>query len=140
MSNEEEKTLVESAEEIINLPDHVPEDITELQRIRRKMVRVYKSTSEKAASTEELYEHSRAERYLEIKAWEKRPDGKSYTDRDAEMAAKLEAEKKYWHHRLLKAKSQGMRATIDAVQAFCMDYYTKAKNERDAAMVTEEHR
>lgn len=120
-------TLTEKASEIIMQPSHTDDDILELQRIKRQMTNLYSKTNSLWAEAEEQYNKERARKYVVLME-------EKMTQWDREKSAKHFAEEEYWDYRTIKAKADGMKETIRAIETFCIAYYTKTKAERSAAM------
>lgn len=128
-------SLAETASKIIEQKAHTEDDITELQRIKWRMVLLYDEAVSISWLSEELYNSIRSNKYIEVKT-KTRGDGKRFTDNEADRISKQEAEDKYWNYRTAKAKAMGMQAKIKAISDFCVDYYTRRKSESIASNTT----
>jgi hypothetical protein len=125
-------TLIDQANKIIEQPAHTDEDITQLQRIKRKMAKLYDEYSSSSWLQEQLYNSVRADVYIKTKK-KMKENGKKYTENECDFIAKQQAEKQYWEYRTNKARSQSFKAIIEAIKDFCVDYYTRQKNQNDAS-------
>lgn len=120
-------TLVEKANKIIQQQWHTPEDITQLHRIKREMSQEYMEAKQKAGNKESQYKHERMVTYAKsIKEWN--------TDSKSKEIWRYKAETEYWDYRLYRDFAHGMKAQIDAITQFCIDYYHKMNAEKSASM------
>jgi hypothetical protein len=75
--------LIEQANSIIDQEAHTDEDITNLQRIKFKMSRLYDEYSTQSGLQETLYNQTRSEVYITAKKKAKESD-KKYTEAELE--------------------------------------------------------
>ena len=126
--------LIEKANLIISQP-LTDDDVTELQKIKREMSKLYDQAITIAWIQEADYNQTRSNKYISCKK-EIKYDGKKYTESEMQMIAKDEAENKFGKRRTAKAKASWMKAKYEAIRDICVDYYTRQKNTRDASITT----
>ncbi len=126
--------LIEKANLIISQP-LTDDDVTELQKIKREMAKLYDQAITIAWMQEAEYNQTRSSKYISIKKKAKET-GVKYTEAEMEMIAKDEAENKFGEWRTAKAKASWMKAKYEAIRDICVDYYTRQKNTKDASITT----
>lgn len=102
--------LIEKANLIISQP-LTDDDVTELQKIKREMSKLYDQAITIAWIQEADYNQTRSNKYISCKK-EIKYDGKKYTESEMQMIA------------------------YEAIRDICVDYYTRQKNTRDASITT----
>lgn len=125
--------LVEEAGAILQQNVCEASDITTLQIIKWQMAKVYSRALKVAAESEYNYKITREQEYISLlsKTKEKKTQKQLYWE------ASIIAESKYWWYREALATSRWIKAMMDAIHAFCIDFYTKEKATVDAMMTTD---
>lgn len=96
------------------------------------MAKLYDEASTIAWMQESLYNAIRSETYINMKKKAKESDQK-YTEAQLEMIAKDKAEREAGERRTAKSKASWMKAKIEAIKDFCVNYYTIQKNQTEAS-------
>lgn len=125
------KSLIEQASDIINQTAHTPDDITELHRIKWKLVNEYAEWTEILWKSTEAYERLRMSTYVKARQANKK-------DAESKEIARSEATKKYGNKFLYEQFLQGKKQQIQAIRDFCIDYYHKRNEENSASMVLQD--
>jgi len=132
--------LTDQASEIISQEAHTDDDIIELQKIKWRMTLAYKRHAMATWHKEDWYNRYRSKRYIVRKEWDVvRENWKKFTDQDANTYSKNEAEsheQRGWYRATIW-ENKWMRASIQAIDTFCIAFYRKDKNQQSASMTTQ---
>ena len=126
------ETLVEKASKIIDQEDHTDVDIETLRRIQWSMSKLYSQAQDRVGHAEEQYNLLRANAYIAAKA-KTSASGKKCTDCEARFVSKQKAEEKFGSYRSHKETAKWYKAMIDAIDDFCITYWTIQKHKNSAA-------
>lgn len=124
-----ETNLTQRADEIINQDTYTEDDIRELNKIKREMIKLYAH----AMNMGTCWEHNFEIIENDLSKYE----GLWVTAQKVE--AKLQAEKMYWNYRNLKAMAEWIKAKAKAIESICIQRNVTQKAMRDASMTQDDY-